>query len=110
MLETMDTKLFIIDIFPKYTISQDMINVFKYTNVISINNQQIMINQLIVYIKSNNYFGDEYHDFRDKQIESTKWWLSTYFTKTKPDFSQLIKDTSQYNMSELSLFINRLTV
>jgi hypothetical protein len=108
ILESMKTTQFVIDIFPKYILNKDLVNIFKYINITSINTQQIMINQLIIYIKSNNYFGDEYHNYRDSQIKATKWWLSTYFTEKQPYFVDLIKDTSQYNLSEISLFINSL--
>lgn len=108
ILENMKTTQFVIDIFPEYILNKDLINIFKYINITSINTQQIMINQLIVYIKSNNYFGDEYHSYRDTQIKATKWWISTYFTEKKPYFVDLIKDTAQYNLSEISLFINLL--
>ena len=39
-----------------------------------------MINNLVVYIKSNNYFGDMYHNYRDKQISANKWWISNFLT------------------------------
>ena len=104
----MNTNSFIGDIFPQFTLKPDHINIFKYTNIILINNLQISINMLVLYIKSNNYFGNEYHLYHTKQIDANKWWLSTYFTETKPDFTKMIKDLVHYNESELNLFINRL--
>ena len=99
---------FIVDIFPQFTLKPEHINIFKYTNIILINNLQISINMLVLYIKSNNYFGNEYHLYHTKQIDANKWWLSTYFTESKPDFTKMIKDLVHYNESELNLFINRL--
>ena len=107
-LKQMNTKKFIVDIFPKLILTQQHVNVFKYTNIIMVNNLQISINMLVQYIKSNNYFGNEYHLYHTKQIDANKWWLSTYFTETKPDFVKMIKDLVHYNESELNLFVNRL--
>jgi 23S rRNA U2552 (ribose-2'-O)-methylase RlmE/FtsJ len=102
------TTKFIMDIFPKFILTIPNMNVFKYVNILIANEMQISINQLVHYIKSNNYFGDEYHSFRSKQIDATKWWNSTYFTDKKVDFSKLLKDTTFYNDSELKLFVNKL--
>lgn len=102
------TTKFVMDIFPKFTLSIPNINVFKYINILLANEMQISINMLVQYIKSNNYFGDEYHTYRLKQINATKWWISTYFSETKVDFTKLIKDTVHYNDSELNLFVNKL--
>lgn len=107
-LDLMDTKQFVVDIFPKFNISNNNLDVFKYINTMIANTQQIMINKLVQYIKSNNYFGDDYHMYRENQILATKWWISTYFVEPKVDFTKLVKDTIYYNESELALFINKL--
>ena len=109
-LTQMETNKYIIDIFPKFVLTSNYINVFKYTNILFANKMQIIINKLVLYIKSNNYFGDEYHTYRTNQIEASKWWLGTYFNDTKmiDKFDKIVKDTSNYNESELNLFINRL--
>jgi len=108
VLEMMDSKQFIVDIFPKFILTPEYTDAFKYINTLVANTQQIMINKLVQYIKSNNYFGDEYHKYHENQILATKWWLSTYFVESKPDFTKLVKDTIHYNESELALFINRM--
>ena len=107
-LELMDTKQFVVDIFPKFILTNNFLDIFKYINITIANTQQIMINMLVQYIKSNNYFGDEYHKYHENQILATKWWLSTYFVESKTDFTKLVKDTIHYNESELALFINRM--
>ena len=62
---------------------------------------------LVQYIKSNNYFGNEYHSYHTKQIDANKWWISTYFN-AKPDFTKMVKDLVHYNESELNLFVKKL--
>jgi hypothetical protein len=74
-----------------------------------------MINEIIKYIKENNYFGDKYHTFRDKQIESTKWWVNNFyppsknlFDKNKDDLKKIVDSTlNKYNI-EQEKFVNQL--
>ncbi len=102
------TDKFINDMFPKYNISDENLNVFKYINIEIANTQQIMINNLVVYIKSNNYFGDSYHTYRDIQIKANKWWINTFFTDKLNEKNTLVKETCKYNDSEINLFMKRL--
>jgi 23S rRNA U2552 (ribose-2'-O)-methylase RlmE/FtsJ len=109
-LKKCDTNKFINDIFPKFELSNEYINIFKYINIIIANIQQIMINKVVTYIKSNNYFGDEYHMYRDKQIEANKWWIDKFLTDELKDNISLVKETIKYNESELNLFIKKLII
>ncbi len=104
------SKEFINDIFPKFILNNDDINIFKYININIANTQQIMINNLIVYIKSNNYFGDSYHNYRDLQIKANKWWITNFFTDNLNDKTTMVKDIVRYNESELNLFVKKLIV
>jgi hypothetical protein len=74
-----------------------------------------MVNEIIKYIKENNYFGDKYHIFRDKQIESTKWWISTFYPpsknlyeKNQTDISKLYKTTLDKTNLECKKFLETL--
>jgi len=107
-LKNCETKEFINDIFPKFIISNDDLNIFKYININIANTQQIMINNLIVYIKSNNYFGESYHNYRDLQIKANKWWISNFFTEKLNEKTTMVKDIIRYNESELNLFVKKL--
>ena len=71
---------------------------------------QIIINKLVTYIKSNNYFGDEYHAYRIHQIEACKWWVNLYLTEAPiiDSFAEVLKTTISYNESELNLFVMKL--
>ena len=70
ILQKTNTKLFINDIFLDLEIPRDFINLFKYINIQIVNTQQVMINKIITYIKGNNYFGEQYHEYKDQQIEA----------------------------------------
>ena len=111
LLETLkkcDTNIFINDIFPEFIVKDEDMNIFKYININIANTQQIMINNLIVYIKSNNYFGDMYHNYRDLQIKANKWWIDNFFTDKLNEKTTMIKDIIKYNESELNLFVKKL--
>lgn len=107
-LKNCETKEFINDMFPKFIINNEDLNIFKYININIANTQQIMINNLIVYIKSNNYFGESYHNYRDLQIKANKWWISNFFTEKLNEKTTMVKDIIRYNESELNLFVKKL--
>ena len=74
-----------------------------------------MINEIIKYIKENNYFGDKYHIFRDKQIESSKWWISNFYPpsvnlyeKNKDELGKLFKGSQEKLNLEYQKFIELL--
>ena len=113
--KNMENKKYLIDIFPELVLPKDYLNTIKYTNIRLINNQQIMINEIIKYIKENNYFGDKYHLFRDKQIESTKWWIGNFYPpsvnlyeKNKEDLGKLFKGSQEKLNLEYQKFVETL--
>jgi 23S rRNA U2552 (ribose-2'-O)-methylase RlmE/FtsJ len=112
----LDNKKYLIEIFPELVITKEYLNIFKYNNIRLINNQQIMINEIIKYIKENNYFGDKYHIFRDKQIESSKWWISNFYPpsvnlyeKNKDELGKLFKGSQEKLNLEYQRFIELLS-
>jgi 23S rRNA U2552 (ribose-2'-O)-methylase RlmE/FtsJ len=107
-LKNCETKEFINDIFPSLVLKDEDLNVFKYININIANTQQIMINNLVVYIKSNNYFGDMYHDYRDQQIKANKWWIDNFLTDKLNEKTTMVKDIIRYNESEINLFVKKL--
>jgi len=115
IIKLIDDKKYISDVFPEMVLSKEFMGIFKFINIRLINNQQIMINKIIKYIKENNYFGDKYHIFRDKQIESTKWWISTFYPpsknlyeKNQTDISKLYKTTLDKTNLECKKFLETL--
>jgi hypothetical protein len=103
---------FVYDIYPDLQIPRDFLNKIKFCNIKLTNQEQIMINDIISYIKNNNYFGEDYHKYRNNQIQLTKWWIEHYlppsknlYDKAKEDNNKELKQTlEKYNM-ELSKFI-----
>ena len=79
------------------------------------NPQQIMINEIVKYIKENNYYGEKYHAYREKQIEATQWWISNFYPpsknlyeKTKADMQKLLKSSKEKFEQEQTKFISSL--
>lgn len=77
----------LVDIFPDFVISDELKAVLIKLNVEIENKQFKNINEMIVFIKNQNYRGDEYVDRRKMQIDASKYWLDTYFPDTK-DFDK----------------------
>ena len=99
LLESMDTTSYVADIFTNLEIPDEFLNLMKYINVQIANEQQILINKMITYIKNNNYFGEKFHQYKDEQIKSSEWWINNFFSQ-KDDLSKLIEKQLAYNESE----------
>jgi hypothetical protein len=104
VLEQMNSNKFVFDIYPDMDLPTGYLHKFKFMNIKIANSQQIMINEIVKYIKENNYFGEKYHIFREKQIEATKWWVSNYFPpsnnlyeKNKEEIQKQLKLTQEKN-------------
>ena len=115
ILNSINNKKYIYDIYSQLSIPIDFINKFKYINSKIANQQQIIINNYIKYIKEDNYYGDKYHNYRTLQIEATKWWIQTFFPpsdnllkKNKEDINNIINNNINKNELEIKNFCNLL--
>ena len=95
---------------------QELYNTIKVINVKLVNQQQIVINDIVKYIKDNNYYGDKYHEYRNQQIEATQWWITSFFPPSnnlyktnKDNFEKNLKSTIEKNNLEKEKFISQLT-
>ena len=102
------------DILPDLVLPENFINIFVYINTKIANKQQIMINNIITYIKENNYYGEKYHNYKKVQIEETIKWSEAYFPDKK-DFNKIMKDLKNtratvlnYNNKEIKLFVSKM--
>ena len=114
VLAGMDTNKFVYDIFPTLKLPDEYLYKMKLINIKIANTQQIMINEIVKYIKENNYFGEKYHIQRETQIEATKWWASTFlppnnlYEKSKDDLIKIMNTTIDKNKAEQVQFISSL--
>ena len=72
-----------------------------------INKQQITINKIVTFIKKNNYFGEDYHNYKDIQENAHEFWKKYFYNETiaKKD---ILSNRLEYVSSELKLFIKSL--
>ena len=114
VLAGMDTNKFVYDIFPTLKLPDEYLYKMKLINIKIANTQQIMINEIVKYIKENNYFGEKYHMQRDIQIEATKWWASIFlppnnlYDKSKEDLIKIMNTSIDKNKAEQVQFIASL--
>ena len=102
-------------LFPNLDLPDEWLNIFKFINIKLVNIQQIIINDIVKYIKDNNYFGDKYHEYRNKQIEATKWWIDMFYPpsnnlyiKNKENINKIFEDTMNMNILEINQFVEQL--
>jgi hypothetical protein len=79
-----DTGLNIVDLYPEINISDDFIMSLKYLNLEIENKQIVEINKIVSFIEKSVYYGDEYNEYRRKQIEANDFW-NNKFLKNKKD-------------------------
>ena len=115
VLTEMNNIKFVYDIYPSLIIPSAFIDKFKFINIKLANSQQIMINEIVKYIKENNYYGEKYHTFRDKQIEATKWWVGNFYPPSnnlyetnKEELQKLIKVSQEKYEIEQNKFVSQL--
>jgi hypothetical protein len=92
IINKLNVKMFLNDIFIDFDIPNDFLNFIKFMNIKFVNNEQIQINEIIKYIRENNYYGDKYHTFKNAQIEATNWWINTFFPHSN-NIYKVSKDT-----------------
>jgi hypothetical protein len=112
---TESKKNYLTEIFMDVEIPDSFVDHFKFINIKFVNQQQIIINDIVKYIKENNYFGDKYHNYRNKQIEASEWWINNFypsstslFNTNKENFEKLLKSTLDKNNLEKEKFLNTL--
>jgi 23S rRNA U2552 (ribose-2'-O)-methylase RlmE/FtsJ len=79
---------YIFDFITNINISKEYLINFININTNISNLQQIMMNEIIIYIRENNYFGDKFHKLKELQIESTLWWIVLFY----PPSNNLFKE------------------
>jgi hypothetical protein len=111
ILTKMDTnipkKQFINDIISKMEVPSNFLNMIKYSNIELINSQQITINKIVTFIKNNNYFGEDYHNYKDNQDNAHKFWKE-YFYGDKVPNKDILNKQIEYIESEFKLFTKSL--
>ena len=115
ILEKIKADKHILNIFSELELNDEYCNSFKFMNIRLVNNQQIMINKIITYIKENNYYGDKYHTYRDIEIKSIEWWSRLFFPPSnniyesnKKEILKLNDTTQNKHKLEINMFAESL--
>jgi len=83
--------MYIVDIFSEYKINDNLQNINKLINTIISNNQFKSINEMMTYLKSGNYFGDEYNKYIELQTKANDYWVSMFYPVSLTDLNNLKK-------------------
>lgn len=67
-----------VDICPEYNITDNFVKSLKNINIKISQNQFSTINKMISFVDKQNYYGEEYHEYRKKQIEANEFWIKKY--------------------------------
>lgn len=86
--------LYLSDFMENYKVSKKYKNAFNLSSIHFSNSQHISINNIISYINSNNYFGDVYHEYLNKQQEANDFWVQTFYPINNKDFNTIKKNLS----------------
>jgi len=86
-----NNKLFVTDLMSDINVPKQLLHAITYINIYISGEQHKTKNQILKYIKSDNYFGQEYQDYLDRQITSTEYFLSNFCPVNKNDYIEIKK-------------------
>ena len=81
--------LFILDIKKDYKIDINDINSIIDINQELIGKEHMTINKIVDYKNKKNYFGEQYHKYKNSQVDAIKWWYGTYIKDKISDLNNL---------------------
>ena len=76
---------FIFDFASDYTISDEIKKQILDMNNELCNIQYKSINNMISFIESKNYFGENYHEYKENQLKANKFWVNNFYLKNLND-------------------------
>jgi hypothetical protein len=74
-----DGKLQAQDIFTEYEIPESLFPTIRAINTQIVNRQLICINKIALYVNENDRYGSTYHKYLERQIESSRFWIGTFY-------------------------------
>jgi hypothetical protein len=91
---------FFVDIFTSLEIPIDLERQVTSINNSLLNDQYKVINKMIEFIDKSNYHGDDYRQYRERQIELSKYWISTFFPDTTKKSEAIVEAQKLVGISE----------
>lgn len=98
----------LVDIFPKYNLTDKFKAIMISLNIDIANKQFIDINEMVDFIKKQNYRGDEYQKRRSMQIDASIFWLSKFFVDNLDVSKKFFKEFSSMIIEKNNMKINNL--
>lgn len=98
ILKQFDTDKYITNIFENMKVPESFVETIRQFNILVANKQQEMINNIITYIKENNYFGDKYHQYLDNHKKAINFWIENFLVEknqlkgSQDKWGQYLKD------------------
>jgi hypothetical protein len=96
------SKLNIVDLFSSYEINKDILIRILQMNVVCGNNYFKHNGDIVSFINSQNYYGDKYQEYREKQIEGTTYWTKLFLPEIK-DYN-----ITKNKIKEISFLSNKI--
>ena len=92
LFNNIDSNSEIFDIITEFKIPEKIFQKILNMNILISSLQFNQINKLITYIENKEYFGEDYHNYREKQIEASKFWLNSFYTKSESELNSKRKE------------------
>jgi len=83
---------YVLDIISTHNFNEKDLRSITNINLHLVGDEHLNINKIIDYKNKKNYFGEQYHKFRDNQIEASKWWEKTFIKSKLTDFDTIRKE------------------
>ena len=99
-----NNKMKVMDVFTNYQISNELKYRILQANIHLMNSQSIGYNKILSFIDGGNYYGDEYQDNKQKQIEANEYWNNLFYPNEK-EFKE-----RKTKIIDISFIANKLSV
>lgn len=109
LVESAKKDKFIVEIYPEFSLPKEFMMTMLKANTDIANRELININEIVAYIKGENYYGDIYQQKRDDQITHTKAWLNKFFPNTN-DFKKIKQKNVERTKEIINYNNNRVKV
>jgi 23S rRNA U2552 (ribose-2'-O)-methylase RlmE/FtsJ len=73
----------VIELFSTFKLSNKIMELYKNINIELSLKQYVGINNIIQFIHLDNYNGNEYNKYLDKQIQASRFWVDTFLNYSK---------------------------
>jgi len=100
LLKKMDLqKNNVVDIFTDYSNSPDLVECVKKMNIGFSNYHYKHTNHIVKYIRESRYFGDEYHEYRTRQMQGAEYWKTLFLSNDLSENRKKTRELLNYSLN-----------